>query len=83
MVRVSRFRGSRLASGPSPSPYQQMDMGNDNAGKFSWGSDGKRAPARPSKVPRLSSGASIGAAIVEAEDSLETDVCFPTPGETL
>ncbi|XP_044510713.1 5'-3' exoribonuclease 3-like isoform X2 [Mangifera indica] len=74
LVRVSRFRGSRLASGPSPSPYQQMDMGNDNAGKFSWGSDGKGAPARPPKVPRLSSGASIGAAIVEAEDSLETDM---------
>ncbi|KAJ0025672.1 hypothetical protein Pint_09129 [Pistacia integerrima] len=74
LVPVSQFRGSRLASGPSPSPYQQMDMGNDNAGKRSLTSDGKGAPARPSKVPRLSSGATIGAAIVEAEDSLETDM---------
>ncbi|KAJ0085531.1 hypothetical protein Patl1_09289 [Pistacia atlantica] len=74
LVPVSRFRGSRLASGPSPSPYQQMDMGNDNAGKCSLTSDGKGAPARSSKVPRLSSGATIGAAIVEAEDSLETDM---------
>lgn len=70
LVPVSRFHGSRLASGPSPSPYQQSEC-VDRLDK-----NGKGTFARPHKVPRLSSGATIGAAIVEAENSFETDVCF-------
>lgn len=62
LVAVSRFHGSRLASGHSPSPYQQ-------SGKFN-------GQANPRKVARLSlEGSTIGAAIVEAENSLEGDVC--------
>ncbi|XWS14476.1 hypothetical protein CRYUN_Cryun35bG0012800 [Craigia yunnanensis] len=63
LVPVARFHGSRLASGPSPVPFQQTMESNDN------GSSG-----RPHKVRCLSSGATIGAAIVKAEDSIETDV---------
>lgn len=60
LVAVNRFHGSRLASGPSPVPYQQSGSGRGN----------------PQKVARLSSEAStVGAAIVEAENILE-DVCF-------
>ncbi|GMI83096.1 5'-3' EXORIBONUCLEASE 3, 5'-3' exoribonuclease 3 [Hibiscus trionum] len=62
LVPVARFHGSRLASGPSPVPFQQTMESNGN------GSSG-----RPHKVRRLSPGATIGAAIVEAEDSIETD----------
>nr|GEV29653.1 5'-3' exoribonuclease 3 [Tanacetum cinerariifolium] len=58
LVPVSRFQGSRLASGPSPSPYQ-------NSSKTHY---------RPQKVARLSSGCSVGAAIVEAESNLESDI---------
>ncbi|KAL4567917.1 hypothetical protein LXL04_023513 [Taraxacum kok-saghyz] len=53
LVPVNRFQGSRLASGPSPSPYQP----------------------KPQKLARVSSSsASVGAAIVQAETSLENDV---------
>ncbi|KAE8682137.1 5'-3' exoribonuclease 3 [Hibiscus syriacus] len=62
LVPVARFYGSRLASGPSPTPFQQTMESNGN------GSSG-----RPHKVQRLSSAVTIGAAIVEAEDSIETD----------
>ncbi|XP_007017772.2 PREDICTED: 5'-3' exoribonuclease 3 isoform X1 [Theobroma cacao] len=62
LVPVARFHGSRLASGPSPAPFQQTMESNGN------GSSGQ-----PHKVRRLSSGATIGAAIVEAEDSIETE----------
>lgn len=58
LVPVSRFQGSRLASGPSPSPYQ-------NSIKTHY---------RAQKVARLSSGSSVGAAIVEAESNLERDI---------
>ncbi|KAK9748447.1 hypothetical protein RND81_02G058200 [Saponaria officinalis] len=60
LVPVSRFHGSRLASAPSPSPFQKGQNGGSNSSK-------------PSKVARLSSSATIGAAIVEAEDSLEKE----------
>ncbi|XP_012446514.1 5'-3' exoribonuclease 3 isoform X1 [Gossypium raimondii] len=63
LVPVARFHGSRLASGPTPVPFQQMVESNGNG-----------SSNRPHKVRRLSSGANIGAAIVEAEDSIETDV---------
>ncbi|KAL8135667.1 hypothetical protein AgCh_010339 [Apium graveolens] len=54
MVPVARFQGSRLASGHAPSPYQQSQSSNQ----------------RPSKVARTSSEATIGAALVEAENEL-------------
>ncbi|KAE9588345.1 hypothetical protein Lal_00003136 [Lupinus albus] len=64
-VAVSGFRGSRLASAPTPSPYQQSGHKKHN----------KVDSQRPHKVARLtSSGASVAAAIVEAENSLEIDV---------
>ncbi|KAK2660700.1 hypothetical protein Ddye_007233 [Dipteronia dyeriana] len=71
LVPVSRFQGSRLASRPSPSPYQQSE-GVDVLGLS--GNNGEGTSDRPHKVKRLYSGATIGAAIVEAEDSLETEI---------
>ncbi|OAY50600.1 5'-3' exoribonuclease 3 isoform X2 [Manihot esculenta] len=61
LVPVARFRGSRLASAPSPSPFQQ--------------SLGRTADVQARKVARLSSSANVGAAIVEAENSLEIEIC--------
>ncbi|KAD0994771.1 hypothetical protein E3N88_43445 [Mikania micrantha] len=58
LVAVGRFHGSRLASGPSQSPYQ---------------SKGDSSHHRHTKVARMSSGSTIGAAIVEAESNLERD----------
>ena len=75
IVPVSRFHGSRLASGPSPSPYQDGQSTGPNS-KHSRESNGKGS-SRPPKVSRSSSASTVGAAIVEAENSLETDVCFP------
>lgn len=62
LVPVERFSGSRLASAPVPSPFQP----SDGVGS---------APHQ--KARRLSSGSSIGAAIVDVENSLEPDVCIP------
>ncbi|GJY38752.1 5'-3' exoribonuclease 3 [Tanacetum coccineum] len=61
LVPVGRFQGSRLASGPARSPYQPK------------GSHGESSHSRPNKVARVSSGSTIGVAIVEAESSLEKD----------
>ncbi|PWA72672.1 5'-3' exoribonuclease 3 [Artemisia annua] len=61
LVPVGRFQGSRLASGPASSPYQPK------------GSHGESSHSRPNKVARVSSGSTIGAAIGEAESSLEKD----------
>lgn len=91
LVAVGRFHGSRLASGPSPSPYEQSGVGKAMSRfsgmkikhKQSLESDGSGSPGRLNKVARLSSGASIGSAIVEAENTLEIDVCFHASGETL
>ncbi|CAN7123365.1 unnamed protein product [Brassica rapa subsp. narinosa] len=58
LVPVERFSGSRLASAPVPSPFQP----SDGVGS---------APHQ--KARRLSSGSSIGAAIVDVENSLEPD----------
>lgn len=66
LVAVTQFRGSRLASAPTPSPYQ-------NDGTHSQTSDGKGSSVRSRKVARLSSTANIGAAIVEAENCLEIE----------
>uniref|UniRef100_A0A1J3FKE4 5'-3' exoribonuclease n=1 Tax=Noccaea caerulescens TaxID=107243 RepID=A0A1J3FKE4_NOCCA len=57
LVPVARFSGSRLASAPTPSPFQS--------------NDGRSAP--PQKARRVSSESSIGAAIVDVENSLESD----------
>ena len=72
IVPVARYHGSRLASAPSPSPYQQSETCDD-----------KKTDLRARKSSRLSSGATVGAAIVEAENSLEIEVCFPAFGEAL
>ncbi|KAH7656232.1 5'-3' exoribonuclease 2 protein [Dioscorea alata] len=57
IVPVARFHGSRLASGPSPSPFQESGSSQ-----------------RHRKAARLSSEATVGAALVEAENSLETEI---------
>ncbi|KAM4129906.1 hypothetical protein ACJW30_01G059400 [Castanea mollissima] len=88
LVPVARFHGSRLASGPSPSPFQQPGFNHRSEGSMSVrkdyplgqataglsGLEIKRKQSRPNKVARYSSGATIGAAIVEAENNLEIDV---------
>ncbi|XP_008808991.1 5'-3' exoribonuclease 3 isoform X2 [Phoenix dactylifera] len=61
IVPVARFQGSRLASGALPSPYDQSGPSNSKGINF-----------RAQKVARiLSEGATVGAAIVEAENSLD------------
>ncbi|KAF8377839.1 hypothetical protein HHK36_031224 [Tetracentron sinense] len=98
LVPVARYHGSRLASAPSASPYQQTGSrygsGNsmhvrkeyqlgqattslsdlDIRSKQSGKSDRKETYARAQKVARSSSGATIGAAIVEAENNLEIEI---------
>lgn len=87
LVPVSRFHGSRLVSTPA-APYQQSGLHKGSNGVQSARNRVGQAttefsdleidkPERPNKVARLSSGATIGAAIVEAESSLEIDVCSP------
>ncbi|CAO2174121.1 unnamed protein product [Urochloa humidicola] len=62
IVPVQRFQGSRLASGAVPAPYEQNGSHKDN----------KERNNRPPKAARVStSGSSIAAAIVEAENDLE------------
>ncbi|CAI9116906.1 OLC1v1018196C3 [Oldenlandia corymbosa var. corymbosa] len=86
LVPVARFQGSRLASGPSPSPYQQSgSRKNDQPGNATAsmsileiqcnqsGTGGKQTHTRPHKVARSTLGATIGAAIVEAENDLENE----------
>lgn len=98
IVPVTRFQGSRLASGALPSPYQQIgssynlestvSMRRENQVGRSTGAmpvdiqtsrsrtyDSKGVNDRARKIARLSSsGATIGAAIVEAENSFEVEV---------
>ncbi|KAL6658910.1 hypothetical protein ACP70R_002950 [Stipagrostis hirtigluma subsp. patula] len=59
IVPVAHFRGSRLASGAVPSPYEQNGPHRERNGQA-------RKAARVS-----SSGSSVAAAIVEAENDLE------------
>ncbi|XP_043713419.1 5'-3' exoribonuclease 3-like isoform X2 [Telopea speciosissima] len=97
-VPVGRYHGSRLASAPLPSPYQQTESsyssGNsvskkkDNQlgqatmvlsalnikSKQSGAPDRKEVNIQGRKVARMSSGSSIGAAIVEAENNLKEEV---------
>lgn len=98
IVPVTRFQGSRLASGALPSPYQQIgssynlestvSMKRENQVGRSTSAmpvdiqtnrsttyDSKGVNDRARKIARLSSsGATIGAAIVEAENSFEVEV---------
>lgn len=74
IVPVARFHGSRLASGPSPSPYQGKGFVNGSVSLTSETREDKQTNQRPRKAPRLSSGATIGAALVEAEHNLEMDI---------
>ncbi|KAI3724473.1 hypothetical protein L2E82_36251 [Cichorium intybus] len=66
LVPITRFEGSRLASGPSPSPYQQSS--SRKAGK-----NEHQGEIRAKKVARVSSGDNVGNAIIEAERSLENE----------
>ncbi|KAK6938938.1 Xrn1, helical domain [Dillenia turbinata] len=79
-VPVATFHGSRLASAPAP-PYQNTGSTNsfvssafDARSQKSETSDSRRASFRAQKVACVSSGASLGATIVEAENSLEIEV---------
>ncbi|KAG4379465.1 hypothetical protein GLYMA_17G257100v4 [Glycine max] len=72
LVAVSRFHGSRLASAPNPSPFQPSGHYNSQV-SASVRKDNKEAFERPYKVARVSSGATVAAAIVEAENNLEID----------
>lgn len=69
LAAISQFHGSRLASARMPSPFQQSGRN-------------KEVLEKPSKVLRLSSGATVAAAIVEADNSLEIDASSPASGET-
>ncbi|EPS68277.1 hypothetical protein M569_06493, partial [Genlisea aurea] len=77
LVPVTRFNGARLASGHAPSPYQQSHNISrmarlDIKGQQPAKSADRHLHDRAKKVPR-DSGATIGAAIVQAEKSLETE----------
>ncbi|KAK8936724.1 5'-3' exoribonuclease 3 [Platanthera zijinensis] len=83
IVPVTRYKGSRLASGASPSPFQQMESSRSSNPPFSRNGreNGKTTPeisrtsVRMLKVARTSTeGATIGGAIVEAENSLEAEM---------
>jgi 5'-3' exoribonuclease 2 len=93
LVPVARFQGSRLASGPAPSPFKQnhSNGGSKNGGRSdsqirqatndishlniesrAGKSDDAQTHIRAQKLARVSSsGATIGAAIVQAENNLE------------
>ncbi|KAF6166531.1 hypothetical protein GIB67_005393 [Kingdonia uniflora] len=60
LVPVARYQGSRLASAPAPSPYKQST------------SDGE-VHMQAKKIVRYSE-TTVGAAIVEAEKNLETEI---------
>ncbi|KAF8410468.1 hypothetical protein HHK36_002997 [Tetracentron sinense] len=98
LVPVARYHGSRLASAPSPSPYQkagshyssgrsmsvrkEYQLGQATTGlsvldmrsRKSGTSERKETLTRAQKVACLSSGSTIGAAIVEAENNLEIEI---------
>lgn len=80
LVAISKFHGSRLASAPTPSPFQAPGRYDSHA-SASVRKGNKEVFEKPPKAARLSSGASVAAAIVEAENSLEIDVRFPASGE--
>lgn len=81
IVPVTRYKGSRLASAASPSPFQQIEssfrsfnppFSRENRENGKTTSEISRTSNRALKVARISAeGATIGGAIVEAENSLE------------
>ncbi|XP_057427859.1 5'-3' exoribonuclease 3 isoform X2 [Lotus japonicus] len=73
LVAISKFHGSRLASAPTPSPFQAPGRYDSHA-SASVRKGNKEVFEKPPKAARLSSGASVAAAIVEAENSLEIDI---------
>ncbi|CAH1435449.1 unnamed protein product [Lactuca virosa] len=94
LVPITRFDGARLASGPSPSPYQQKGSRKavkknehqvklatkdlsalelDIQHKRPMQCDDEKIDIRAKKIARLSSGVTVGAAIVEAETSFERE----------
>ncbi|WOL03420.1 5'-3' exoribonuclease 3 isoform X2 [Canna indica] len=88
IVPVTRFQGSRLASGAVPSPYHQLNASErtistrrENLVQATSAMSELDIEAsqginyRAQKVPRLmSQGVTIGAAIVEAENNLEAEL---------
>ncbi|KAK4481436.1 hypothetical protein RD792_012328 [Penstemon davidsonii] len=91
LAPVARFRGSRLASSPSPSPYQPNDQSTscrhdelslatssfsdlDIQCKQSGTSEDKKTYVPAQKVSLVDSGATVGAAGVEVENSLKIDM---------
>ncbi|OVA12642.1 zinc finger protein [Macleaya cordata] len=96
LVPVARYHGSRLASAPTPSPYQQTGCNYKSAKSTSFRKENELGQAttslsvldirskqsgasneihsRAQKVARYSSGATVGAAIVEAENNLELEI---------
>ncbi|PKU72782.1 5'-3' exoribonuclease 3 [Dendrobium catenatum] len=103
IVAINRYKGSRLASGASPSPFQQIQSSykSHNPQLRREGRESGKATSeiskfktnksvvpenagvnvRAQKVARISTeGATIGRAIVEAENSLEVEVKLGEPG---
>ncbi|XP_038704868.1 5'-3' exoribonuclease 3-like isoform X2 [Tripterygium wilfordii] len=79
LVPVARFHGSRLAFGPSPSPYKQTGSNSTSESlnfeqKIGQVRMGSSDHTRAHKVARFSSGATVGAVVVEAENILEIEV---------
>ncbi|XP_020680978.1 5'-3' exoribonuclease 3 [Dendrobium catenatum] len=97
IVAINRYKGSRLASGASPSPFQQIQSSykSHNPQLRREGRESGKATSeiskfktnksvvpenagvnvRAQKVARISTeGATIGRAIVEAENSLEVEM---------
>ncbi|XP_054818179.1 5'-3' exoribonuclease 3 isoform X2 [Prosopis cineraria] len=66
------YKSNGLKSTRNQVGQATTELSNLEIGKPSWGN--KDNSERPRKVAKLSSGATIGAAIVEAENSLEIDV---------
>ncbi|GAV67835.1 zf-CCHC domain-containing protein/XRN_N domain-containing protein [Cephalotus follicularis] len=77
LVPVSQYHGARLASGPSPSPFQHTGSGRVSGSSMPVRQedpyDSQRISGRPHKVACLTTGASIGAAIVEAENDFDIE----------
>lgn len=65
--------------GQATSGLSELNIKNNQ----SWESNGNETSQRASKVARLSSGATVGAAVVEAENSFEIDVRFIASGKAL
>lgn len=102
IVAINRYKGSRLASGASPSPFQQIQSSykshnpqlrredresgkaTSEISKFKTNKsvvpENAGVNVRAQKVARISTeGATIGRAIVEAENSLEVEVNLSLP----